>query len=175
MQTVRHFDENIAVQVARVPSDTAKVLGLASYFGSLFIVGSLAALVAYLLWPVHNQFNVTDKYLDSSGLLVLGLIPLAHIIKFFTRRQRPDTIYVRKMRFDHFSFPSGHAYTSFLVYGYLAYLTGGWLAYLLAAGLIFIIGLSRVSLGAHFPSDVLGGWLLGAIALAVVIGYINHI
>jgi membrane-associated phospholipid phosphatase len=75
------------------------------------------------------------------------------------------------------SFPSGHALSSFVVYGALVLVflpaLGRRLRLVvlpLAALLVFAIGLSRVALGVHFVSDVLAGWLLGACWLGVT-GY----
>lgn len=67
------------------------------------------------------------------------------------------------------SFPSGHAVTSVIVFGTLAYLVVRLeptvrmrrLTLTAAALLIFLIGLSRIYLGVHYPSDVLAGFLAG--------------
>lgn len=63
--------------------------------------------------------------------------------------------------------PSGHSQNSIIVYGYLAaYARRPW-AWVAAALIAFLVGLSRVYLGVHFPSDVLAGWSLG-VALLVL-------
>src|SRR5204862_4889447 len=75
-----------------------------------------------------------------------------------------------------FSFPSGHSASSLVGFGLLAWLTcmltahrtiwaTAWLA---AAFGTIAVGLSRMYLGVHYPTDVLGGWALGATWLAVV-------
>ncbi len=68
-----------------------------------------------------------------------------------------------------FGFPSGHAQNAATLWGALAaHLRRGWAwggAMLLAAG----IGLSRLYLGVHFPQDVLAGWVIGALVLAVAL------
>lgn len=57
--------------------------------------------------------------------------------------------------------PSGHAQTGVIVWGYLASrLRRGW-GWGAAGGVALLIGLSRVYLGLHFPTDVLGGWVIG--------------
>lgn len=63
------------------------------------------------------------------------------------------------------SFPSGHAQTSIVVWGYLALvLRRRWFS-LFALVWVALIGLSRVYLGQHWPTDVLGGWLIGLLLL----------
>ncbi len=64
-----------------------------------------------------------------------------------------------------FGVPSGHSQNAVVVWGMLAArIRRGW-AWLVAALLIFLIGLSRMYLGVHFPHDVLLGWSLGALLL----------
>ena len=171
MQAVRRFDESVALRVAKLPKSANFFFRTITTFGSITITAAIAAISAYLLWVSTS----TSEYFRDSGILMLGLFMAGMSIKVLTRRKRPDTLYVESMRFKHFSFPSGHAYGSFLTYGFLAYLAASWPGYVIAGVLIFLIGLSRLYLGAHFPSDVVGGWALAAIALTVVITYANHI
>ncbi|MFE9691091.1 phosphatase PAP2 family protein [Micromonospora sp. NPDC005806] len=72
------------------------------------------------------------------------------------------------------SFPSGHALGSFVAYGalllvFLPAMTPRWRkpAIAIVGVLVLLIGLTRIALGVHFVSDVFGGWLLGAVWLAV--------
>jgi len=71
---------------------------------------------------------------------------------------------------NSYSFPSGHAAGNMIFFGALALLAGGRSAYGAAAALIALIGVSRVWLGVHWPSDVLAGWIegLGWLALCRV-------
>ena len=76
-----------------------------------------------------------------------------------------------------YSFPSGHAMVSFVVYGmpaYLAVLTlENWRARVAivfgAALLVILIGFSRVYLGVHYPSDVLAGYAAGGVWLSALV------
>src|SRR5690242_19440500 len=66
----------------------------------------------------------------------------------------------------NWSFPSGHATQSIACYGMLAFLiTGGrlrpWWPWAVAGVLTLVVGVSRIYLGAHWLTDVLGGWALG--------------
>ncbi len=63
--------------------------------------------------------------------------------------------------------PSGHAQNAVVLWGYLALRWKRRLFTALAALLIVLVSLSRVYLGVHFPTDILGGWLLGALGLAL--------
>jgi len=64
-----------------------------------------------------------------------------------------------------FGLPSGHAQNSVSFWGLLAASLRGWWAWGAALVLMFLIGLSRMYLGVHFPSDVIVGWLIGAVLL----------
>jgi len=64
-----------------------------------------------------------------------------------------------------FGIPSNHAQSATVIWGILAaYLRKRW-GWLVAGLLVFLIGLSRLSLGVHFPQDVLLGWLIGGLLL----------
>lgn len=100
------------------------------------------------------------------------------LLKEFVHRTRPDTVYVTAMKFKSYSFPSAHALGATVIFGLLAYLAyrnlpAPWNVVLpiLLTGLIFLIGVSRVYLGAHYPTDVIGGWILGGVALFLITKY----
>jgi undecaprenyl-diphosphatase len=120
------------------------------------------------------------RYADA---LFVALAPIAGglfvlVVKTLVARPRPPLVDARLI-LDGFSFPSGHATIATTLYGTLAYVAlRGWPARydvpraLVAVGatlLIFAIGLSRVYLGVHYPSDVLAGWAAGAVWLALVV------
>lgn len=64
-----------------------------------------------------------------------------------------------------YAFPSGHAQNSLVFWGVLAWhLRVGWL-WVIAGLMTFFIGLSRLYLGVHYPTDVLGGWIIGGVIL----------
>lgn len=65
-----------------------------------------------------------------------------------------------------FSFPSGHAQLAVIFWGMLALDIRRWWFSLTALLLILLTGYSRIYLGVHYPTDVVGGWLLGAASLA---------
>lgn len=70
-----------------------------------------------------------------------------------------------------FGIPSGHAQHGVVVWGTIAAFVRRRWVWIAALLLIFLIGLSRVFLGAHFPHDVAAGWLLGALILWAFVRY----
>ncbi len=66
-----------------------------------------------------------------------------------------------------YGMPSGHAMSATSAWGFLALQLNRWWTWAAALLLIFLISLSRLYLGVHFPTDVLGGWLGGAVVLAL--------
>ena len=103
--------------------------------------------------------------------LSLVAYPLNFIIKEVVRRPRPQADLIRVVfPTPGYSLPSGHAMVGMAVYGTLAYLAWTYLlpkwrpnVIVLAVALILMVGLSRVYLGVHWPSDVLLGWLAGGL------------
>jgi undecaprenyl-diphosphatase len=100
------------------------------------------------------------------------------VVKEVVDRPRPSEalVHVNNHLTDP-SFPSGHALNSMLLYGFLfylamVYLRNIWLRLAVQAACLWLIignGLQRVYSGEHWTSDVLGGYLLGAIGVALLI------
>lgn len=103
------------------------------------------------------------------ALAVTGGLVLSHGLKLVFLRPRPD-VFEHVVAVSTTSFPSGHAANSAVVYLTLAVILAreqdrrGLRIPIVAAGILLtiLVGLSRVILAVHWPSDVLGGWALGA-------------
>ena len=101
---------------------------------------------------------------------------LNSILKELINRPRPDTAYAHM--FQSGSFPSSHAFGVTVIGVLLSYLA---LKYFSAqqgrvttAALLVLalgVGISRLYLGAHYPTDVLAGWLLGGLSALFIIKY----
>ncbi|MFD2271524.1 phosphatase PAP2 family protein [Undibacterium arcticum] len=89
-----------------------------------------------------------------------GVAQYARQTRFFARG-RPD-FWISLLPETTFSFPSGHAMHSMAVVAALVALTWHsrwrWLVALIGVCFVFLVGLSRIYLGVHFPSDILAGW-----------------
>jgi undecaprenyl-diphosphatase len=104
-----------------------------------------------------------------SAAALLGM-PIAGGIKRLVRRPRPASEIARiVLPVVGLSFPSGHAMSTLMFYGFVAHVIalhhpgpGGRLAAGTLAALVLAVGLSRVYLGAHWFSDVIGGWAGGS-------------
>ncbi len=124
-----------------------------------FIVGFLFLLV---LLPNRKQYGFPVLIAEVLGLAIYK--PLKHIIM----RARPDKA-LHLVSQGGFSFPSGHSVTSVIVYGLLFYLVGRYVKnkklklglQSVLAFLVSTIGLSRIFVGVHWPTDVLTGWFIG--------------
>jgi len=118
-------------------------------------------IIPFIYWTV-------DKRLGMRTLLLLIFIDTVGMaFKLLFHQPRPYWIGGVKPLVEETSYgiASTHASDSLAVGGYLAYRVKRTWFWLVAGVVLFLIGLSRLFLGAHFPHDVLFGWLIGGIVL----------
>lgn len=138
-----------------------------------------------LIWP-----KTTIAYgLPLAGGAILSSIAYK-LLKSLFLRPRPD-LTLHLIDQGGFSFPSGHSMTGLLFYGLLILLlrrqlltpasgdspthrkkTAAFLLTVFLTSHIFLIGLSRIYLGVHYPSDVIGGWAFGGFLLILLSSFV---
>lgn len=156
---VSAFDTAVASLVQGLPVPQAWWQACTDLGGPiLFPIGAGACLGALVTGHVRLALII-------AGVLIAAA-SATDIVKDALARPRPPAAVL-----EHFtySFPSGHTTNSTTTYGLLALVA--WrsrrprairgIAVALGITLPILVGLSRIGLGVHFPSDVLGGWLLG--------------
>ena len=173
-QTPHGFDvEAIVLRGRSLP--LARFFTLLGRGPAIASIGALALLVAFL---------ARAGVVPVASLLVLQTLAQGATsgIKLIFRRARPD-YWIAKAERDH-SFPSGHSVTAVVFFGGLAALvaTNTTLPRALAGAIvtalvICVVGIpwSRLSLAAHYPTDVLGGMLFGCAWLCVAVAIAAHL
>jgi undecaprenyl-diphosphatase len=137
-----------------------------------FILSVLIVLAIYL-------FGL--RWESITGLVAALLPPLVNVIvKDFIRRPRPTVDLVNVFGIlNSYSFPSGHVmfyvgffgFLWFLVYTLLKRSWRRTLLLIFLGILIGLVGISRIYLGQHWPSDVLGAYLLGGLTLVAILQF----
>jgi undecaprenyl-diphosphatase len=110
-------------------------------------------------------FNTKKRLLTYLIVTIFSSAIVNSIIKILVRRSRPH-LWESSYPFpSDFSFPSGHAMGSMTLALTLVVIFWGsryqFLLWILAAIYVISIAWTRLYLGVHYPSDILGGWLLG--------------
>jgi membrane-associated phospholipid phosphatase len=118
-------------------------------------------LLPFLYWCVNVRLGL------RVGVILTVSDSLNIFFKLVFHQPRPywvsDKVWVIHAE-TSYGLPSGHAQHAMTVWGTMAAWVKGWLCWLMAA-LVFLIGYSRIVLAVHFPTDVLGGWLIGGLIL----------
>lgn len=143
---------------------------MTNFGGAIFVI-SLTTILFFL---------IKDKKIGISIIANLGIVTILNqIIKFIMQRPRPTEF--RIIEETGYSFPSGHSMVSLAFYGYLIYLIYKYInnkhlkrtLIIILSVLICIIGVSRIYLGVHYTSDVLGGFLISFAYLIIYIELVN--
>lgn len=163
------------MQRGQSPEWLISVMWWISWFGGGVQRYIMIALLAAALW----------RWWGWGVGLAMGLTSLASAmtsdgLKLFFARIRPDLVPQLDPITSH-AYPSGHANNAATVYILFIMLVPqarhpGWQA--TAALLILLTGLSRIMLGVHWPTDVIGGWMLGtgfALLTGAIIAWRMHI
>jgi undecaprenyl-diphosphatase len=106
-----------------------------------------------------------------AAIAVLSATAIATAVKYLIRRPRPQELtQFYAIRYDRYSFPSGHATRMAAIAVVVGHLEPRLIAasYLLA----LLVALCRIMVGVHYPSDVLAGLLIGALGAWGVLGSI---
>ncbi|MBI5469816.1 phosphatase PAP2 family protein [Candidatus Kaiserbacteria bacterium] len=136
-----------------------------SEFGSSVTIFGLMVVVG--LWLV-----VRKRVADAAGLAiaVCGSGATVLVLKYLVSRARPDIMYQAYTEGPFYSFPSAHATLSMALYGYLAYLLMQTepilrrrILIILLPMLALLVAFSRLYLGVHYLSDVVGGIAIGLV------------
>lgn len=139
-----------------------------TWLGSAYVTIGLTLLGSLVLYRQKKGRNMLILWILMAGV---GLF--IQVGKRTFNRKRPAQVaYYAE---TGYSFPSGHSATAMTLYGLLGYwlvrgrrhLRNRWLVGCCTVGLILVVGFSRIYLGVHFLSDVLGGYLLGTCWLIV--------
>ena len=146
------------------------------------VITNFGGAVFLIIVTVVLFIAIKNRKIGASIFANLVIITaLNQLIKAILQRPRPDEF--RIVEASGYSFPSGHSMVSMAFYGYLIYLIYRyiknkyvkWTLITILSILICLIGISRIYLGVHYTSDVLGGFLLSISYLVIYISSIKKL
>ncbi len=172
MDLVSEFD-NFIYNLFTINDTNTLIFKSITFLGStLFVI--LLCIFFFILFKILKK---------KQGYILVGVVIIStifnNIIKLLIRRERP--LVLKLVIEKTFSFPSGHTMASVSLYGILIYLVlksnlNKKLKVILSImlGIIpLLVGISRIYLGAHFATDIIGGYLLASILLIIETYYID--
>lgn len=172
------FDQHGFHFLANYVSDiNTNVMQVFTFLGThLFLIPANLVLIAYFLFiKKHRWYSIKVPVVALSSLLLM------FILKSIFHRDRPLIPLLEAAK--GYSFPSGHATMSITFYGLMIYIVWHyikrtWLKWTLTVLLVFLIvfiGVSRVYLRVHYPSDVLAGFCVGLMWLLLSLWILKKI
>jgi undecaprenyl-diphosphatase len=162
-QATLSFDTDILLWIRQwhTPLLDRLMVGI-SILGSASILLSVSLILILLLWRYQHRSERLALMIAS-----VGAVGLNYGLKYLFARARPE-LWQRIVEVNFYSFPSGHAMVSAVVYGMLAYLLTklfpGWRGAIAtgSVALVVAIGFSRLYLGVHWFTDVVAGYVIGS-------------
>lgn len=154
-----------------ISNSLTPIVKIITFFGS----ATWIVIFTIILFVIIK--NKRQNILLGTNLCIVTIIN--QILKHIFKRSRPTEF--RIIDESGYSFPSGHSMVSMAFYGYLIYLVYKniknkylkWILIIVLSILIILIGISRIYLGVHYTSDVLGGYLLSVSYLVLFIHITN--
>ena len=171
------FDQNTYNYLQLFASErVTAVMTVVTHLGSTYFF----IAIVFLSLVLFRRNRINNRYAKLIALNFVGIWILNKIIKVAFHRERPDIMPL--INATGYSFPSGHSMLSFSVYGFIIYILyksrkGGLIKYLSICILsltIVLIGISRIYLGVHYASDVIGGYLAAFAWLVLLIQLENN-
>jgi len=176
MDIINSIDDKIYSLISQHinPGNTAIMTFISNLGETLPIIAIAVAVILILLILKKRK----DPICIATNLALVAGINL--ILKEIIRRPRPNIL--RLIPETGYSFPSAHAMVAIGFYGFFIYLickkvknkAAKYSAAVILSLLIFFIGISRIYLGVHYATDVIGGWIIGFICLLLFIKYIYN-
>lgn len=162
------FDKTIinAVSIINSPLATQVMKGIT-------MLGSAAVMITItvIMWLLCLRYKKSLGDAFAVTIVLTGAWLMNSVLKSLFQRTRPPGLHM--VPAAGYSFPSGHAMISLAFYGILGYLLwhnlisrkAKYISTILLALMVLAIGISRVYLGVHYPSDVLAGFAAGGVML----------
>lgn len=146
------------------PNNT-NIMKIITWFGS-----TIPLIIISLIVFIKNK-----KYGKFLLINLLSITAFNQLLKFIIKRPRPSINTL--IEETGFSFPSGHSMVSLAIYGLVIYfiyknIKNKYIKYtliIILSLLILLIGISRIYLGVHYPSDVIGGFFISFCYLYLII------
>jgi membrane protein DedA with SNARE-associated domain/membrane-associated phospholipid phosphatase len=170
------FDSSFQAMLQGVRTEWMdQVMVAVTYLGGPISTTALIGTIS-LYFAYRRYWRTLGYWLAAAGFAEA----LVRVLKLTLSRARPHHIYTGT---EQFSFPSGHATFSIVVYGFLAFLLASGKSIrckiavsMVAAAVIALVSFSRLYLGAHWLSDVLGSLSLGLFWVALLsIAHMHHV
>ncbi|MGC5774191.1 phosphatase PAP2 family protein [Paenibacillus pabuli] len=171
---IHRFDDTLMTWIQDMESPgMTRWMELFTWIGSGLPVVAITLISMIVLYVFLGH----RRELLFLGCVIAGSAILNTLLKLLFHRARPSIH--RIIEATGYSFPSGHSMAAFSLYGGLAFLiwkhvptaAGRVLMIIVSAVFIVTIGMSRIYLGVHYPSDVIGGYFLSGCWLATCIWF----
>ncbi|MEH7073224.1 phosphatase PAP2 family protein [Neobacillus drentensis] len=176
-QKIIHFDRVIIDKIqGQETTILTKVMKIFTFIGSAPFVIVLSLFMLFFLYNVLNHRVELILFVAA----IAGSAILNAILKNLFQRVRPDLH--RLINVEGYSFPSGHAMNAFTVYSIISFLLwrhisnrlGRMTLIIVSSVMILAIGISRIYLGVHYPSDIIGGYFASGFWITTAILFFQY-